>query len=128
MKNPLMYIVCLECACRGQHMVVFQIPGLFKFIMPKGTKGKNNKARGKSVPPRRRKRSLPQRIARPLASSSPDHQQACQDHMSNEVCRHCYESDGDESSGNANEFGASGQVIWGWNSGFSTGFLGHFPA
>ena len=106
-------------------MVVFQIPGL-KFIMPKGVKGKNNKARGKSVPPRRRKRSLPQRFARPLASSSPDHQQAC-DHMPNEVCRHCYESDGDESSGNANEFGASGQVIWGWNSGFSTGFLGHFP-
>ena len=108
---------CLLGVCvQGQHMVVFQIPGL-KFIMP----------RGKGIQPRRRRR-LPGAGGGPLASSSPEHQQAC-DHLPHEDCRFCHKSDGDEPSDNANELDASGQVIWGWNSGFSTGFfLGHFPA
>jgi hypothetical protein len=94
--------------------------------MPKGVKGKGNKAKGKGAAPNRRKLTLPQRVPRPPTRSSPDQQQTCQDHGSDEECYHCRESDDDESSGNINESGASGQVTWGWNSGFSTGFLGHF--
>ena len=68
--------------------------------MSKGVKGKGSKAKGKGAASNRRKLTPPQRVTR--------------------------ESDDDESSGNINESGASGQVTWGWNSGFSTGFLGHF--
>ena len=118
MKIRLLYIDCFECICRRQHMVVFQITGLGRRVMTGGAKGRStrNQAKGKD----RRKLTTPQHVP------PTDQQHACLDHGSDEECFQCCESDDDESSGNSNESGASEQVTWGWNSGSSNDFLGHF--
>ena len=66
MKNPLMYIVCLECVCRGQHMVIFPDPWPLQVRHAEGHQGEEQQGEGEG-----RSAQPAQAVATPARPSPP---------------------------------------------------------